>query len=71
MSMFHRSAVIVIGFTGRAQECYLNLHGPTDTIMGRFYSWYDAVGLMIGTGTSHSHIYIYVCVCVRVCFRSH
>ena len=34
-----------------SKACQLNLFGPSDSMFGRFYSWYDAVGLMIGTGT--------------------
>jgi len=32
------------------RDCYLNLYGVGDSMFGRFYSWYDAIGLMIGVG---------------------
>ncbi len=32
------------------RDCYLNLFGVSDTVFGRFYSWYGAIGLMVGTG---------------------
>lgn len=43
-------------------NCQLNLFGSSDSMFGRFYSWYDAVGLMVGTGTLSTFSRSSVCV---------